>query len=251
MIKVGTYNLGERGRTDRAVLDAQLDMLAGLRADVWALQECNGWEENHHRLLNVAADTLGMRPCFVKSNHDGCHLTLMVRETGRLRVLEERHDRSHPLWHAKAHVVVSIDGRADPAHFLDVHSAPSSPIIRQAEAELFQLYAKLGDVIAAGDYNAAPASGVITVPDGVNPEHARRKLDRSAAEAIEAAGFVDVGAHCGNQEPTVGFTSADRLAFPCDRAYTTLPGSTIAGFEVIHEIKPKGDHRPAVAAFHL
>ena len=134
---------------------------------------------------------------------------------------------------------------------VSAHLAPSSPAIRLAEAETLGLLVKDGLVIAAGDWNAAPAAGTCFPPAGVSPAQARRKLDRRAACAIEEAGFTDVGARAGSLTPTVGYGEPGQLAYRCDRIYTTLPAQAIAGFEVITDAEPESDHRPVVAVFDL
>ncbi len=105
-------------------------------------------------------------------------------------------------------------------------------------------------MIAGGDWNAVPAAD----PDppaagGASAERARRKLDRSAALAIEEAGLTDVAAHLGNLDPTVGHASG--LFYRCDRIYTSRPPAAITGYRVIAEDKPRSDHRPVVATFNL
>ena len=99
---------------------------------------------------------------------------------------------------------------------------------RLIEAEALALIAKDNQVIAGGDWNAVPAADPDPPVDGADPGHARRKLDRAAAQAIEEAGFTDVAAHLGNQAPTVGHTGPDRLAYRCE-IYTTLPAEAITG----------------------
>lgn len=63
--------------------------------------------------------------------------------------------------------------------------------------------------------------------------------------------MTDVGACLGDATATVGHRRADKLAYRCDRVYTTLPRRAITGFEVICEDNPESDHRPATARFQL
>jgi hypothetical protein len=59
-------------------------------------------------------------------------------------------------------------------------------------------------------------------PQGRHPEgRSRRKLDRHPAEALEEAGFLDVGAHANDATPTVGHDS--ELSYRCDRICTHCP----------------------------
>jgi hypothetical protein len=127
--------------------------------------------------------------------------------------------------------------------------APSSPTIRLAEGEALALLAKDGLVIAGGDWNAVPATDPEPDRDGVDPGHARRKLDRAAALAIEEGGFADVGTYLCDLSPTVGRGSG--LYYRCDRVYTTLPAEAITGHEVMAMDDADSDHYPAVARFNL
>jgi endonuclease/exonuclease/phosphatase family metal-dependent hydrolase len=100
--------------------------------------------------------------------------------------------------------------------------------------------------IIGGDFNALPAS------DPGPPTAAgrsRRKLDRGPAEALEEAGFLDVGTHIKDATPTVGHDSD--LSYRCDRIYTTLPASTITGYQMITSADSESDHRPVIAEFDL
>lgn len=250
---IGSCNLLNGGLDDDGDgrLRRQLAVLAGLEADAWAFQECKEWQASGYRALFLAERVLGMRGFLARSNHHGCHLAVFVREPAGIRVTGQRHEQAPPYWHAVARVVIEADGSPGPLHLVSAHLAPSSPSIRLAEAEALGLLAKDGPVIAGGDWNAVPAADPDPPLDGVDPGHARRKLDRAPARAIEEAGFTDVAAHCGNQTPTVGHLGPDRLAYRCDRIYTTLPPAAIEGYRVVTEDEPASDHRPIVATFNL
>jgi hypothetical protein len=247
----GTYNLEngglDNGRDDR--LRRQLAMLAAVNADAWAFQECKGWRALGGRALFLAERVLGLRGFLVPSAHHECDLAVFVREAADVRVIAERHEVGAPYWHGVARVVVEIDGLDDPLHLASAHLAPSSPTIRLAEGEALALLAKDGLIIAGGDWNAVPATDPEPDRDGIDPGHARRKLDRAAALAIEEAGFTDVAAYLGDLSPTVGHAS--ELSYRCDRVYTTLPAEAITGHQVVTEDESASDHRPAVARFNL
>ena len=247
----GSYNLlaggFDDGRDDR--LRHQLVLLADVGADAWAFQECAGWRAAGCRALFHAEQILGLRGFLVPSSHHGCDLAVFVRESAGLRVIAERHEQGHPYWHAVARLVVQTPWPGRPLHLVSAHLAPSSPTIRLAEAEALALIAKDGLVIAGGDWNALPACDPEPPLDTVDPGHARRKLDRSAARAIEEADFMDVAAHLGDLRPTVGHASG--LSYRCDRVYTTLPAEAIVSYQVITEYEPASDHRPVVATFNL
>jgi hypothetical protein len=128
--------------------------------------------------------------------------------------------------------------------------APSSPWIRRAEAEALALIAQDGLVIAGGDWKAMPTTDPEpAVNDGIDPGRARRELDRSAAYALEEAGFIDTAAHIGDLRPTVGHVSG--LRYRRDRVYTTLPSEAIVSYQVVTEYEPASSHRPVMATFDL
>lgn len=182
------------------------------------------------------------------SHHHGCNLVLFVREPA-VQVVEQRHEVGRPYWHALAHLVVEVDNSPSRLHLVNAHLAPSSPTIRLAEAETFALVARRGrNVIAMGDWNAAPAHDDGPL-DGGSPR-VRRKWDRRPAQAIEEVGFVDVGAYLGDGTPTVGHADGGP-GYRCDRVYATLPRAAIVGYQVIDEEAPASDHRPVLARFAL
>jgi endonuclease/exonuclease/phosphatase family metal-dependent hydrolase len=245
-----TWNLLEGG-LDAAGIDTrlrrQLAVLAALQPTVVALQECKYWDRNYFRIFHRAEQLLGLRGYLSPSAHHGCHLAVFIREGAGLQVMEQRHEHGHPYWHGTARIVVAADGYLQPLHLVSTHLAPSSPSIRLAEAEAFGLLAGDGPMIAGGDWNALPAAD----PEPTVAAGQRRKLDRSAAIALEEAGFLDVGAHAGDPTPTVGHFGPGKLAYRCDRLYTTLPAETITGYRVLTEVDAESDHRPVIAAFDL
>ncbi|MEV4096275.1 endonuclease/exonuclease/phosphatase family protein [Streptosporangium saharense] len=178
-MRVVTFNLCNGGidNGNDTRLRRQLDRLAGLDADVIALQEAKHWAEPNTRLFHggqpfhLAKRTLGMDGFLVPSEHDGCHLALFVR-TGRVQVLQEKHTVGAPYWHAVGHLRALVDGRV--TSFVNVHSAPSTPRLREIEAESLALKVRKGEpVIMMGDWNAVPTTyaGTQTRPPGrLRPE---------------------------------------------------------------------------------
>ena len=94
-----------------------------------------------------------------------------------------------------------------------------------------------------------PATDPEPQPDFIDSGQRRRELDRSAAYALEEAGFIDVAAHLGDLRPTVGHVSGPR--YRRDRVYTTLPAQAIASYQVVNEYEPASSHRPVVVTFDL
>jgi len=195
---------------------------------------------------------LQMRGYFARSNRGpGGDVAVFVRESSGIRVVEPRHEERPPWWHAVALVIAEVEGVDGLLRFASAHLAPISPSLREIEAEAFGLLCEHpGPLIAGGDWNAVPAGDAIPDIEGIHPGKARRKQDDRAARAL-AEYMTDVGAHVRDTVPTVGHTRNDKLAYRCDRVYTTLPLESITGFEVIRDMDPDSDHRPVVARFRL
>ncbi len=249
----GSYNLEYGGIDNGGIsrLCRQLGMLADSRADVWALQECSNWQSNGARILYLAEKLLGMRGFMARSNrHPGGDLGVFIRESSGISVIEHRHEEKPPYWHGVALVSAEIEGFG-PLRLASAHLAPSAPSLRAIEAEAFGLIAeKTIPLIAGGDWNAVPAGDPTPDVEGIHPGKARRKLDSRAAQALEEY-MTDVAMYLNNAMPTVGHRRADKLAYRCDRVYTTFPADSITGYEVIHEDNPESDHRPVIATFTL
>jgi hypothetical protein len=246
----GSYNLHaggfDDGRDER--LRHQLALLADVGADAWALQECVGWRASGCRALFLAEQMLGLRGFLVPSLHH-CDLAVFVRQSAGLRVTAERHEHGHPYWHAVARIVVETAWPSRSLHLVSADLAPSSPSIRRAEAEALALIAQDGLVIAGGDWKAMPATDPEPQLDGTDSRQRLRELDRSAAYALEEAGFIDVAALLVDLRPTVGHVSGP--GYRRDRVYTTLPAQAIASYQVVTEYEPASPHRPVVATFDL
>lgn len=245
----GSYNL-EYGGIDNgsdARLRRQLKMLANANADVWALQECSNWQENG--ALYLAEQTLHMRGFVARSSRSpGGNLVVMVREALDVKVVDTRHEEKPPYWHGVALVVVELVGFG-PLRLASAHLAPMSPALRLIEAEAFGLIAERPvPLIAGGDWNAIPTNDPLPDVEGIHRGKARRKKDWQAAASLEEY-MTDVGAHLHDSTSTVGHTRNDKLAYRCDRIYTTLPPAVITGYQVIHESAPESDHRPVLATF--
>ena len=157
ILTAATWNLRGIDDGSGARLRRQLTLLAGLNLDVAGFQECKHWADDDSALLHLAEEQLGMTGFRAGSAHHGCHLAVFVRESAGLQVIEPRHERGHPYWHAVALVVVRAEGLPELLYLASIHFAPSSPVIRLAEAEAFEL-------IAMGDINAMPCMTPIRRP---------------------------------------------------------------------------------------
>src|SRR5215469_15907028 len=132
ILTAATWNLREGGIDNGSDtrLRRQLTLLAGLNLDVAAFQECKHWADDDSALLHLAEEQLGMTGFLAESAHHGCHLAVFVRESAGLQVIEPRHERGHPYWHAVARVLVRAESLHEPLYLASLHFAPSSPVIR-------------------------------------------------------------------------------------------------------------------------
>lgn len=252
-IVVGSYNfeLGGMKDGDDTRLRRQLAGLSRHSADVWAFQECSHWRAPRARTVNVVEKALGMRGYFARSNRGpGGDLAVFVRASSGIRVVEPRHEETPLWWHGVALVIAEVDGFGL-LRFASGHLAPSSPAQREIEAEAFgMLCEQPHPIVAGGDWNAVPVGSAPPATEGIHAGKARRKQDDRAARAL-AEYMTDIGTYLGSTVPTVGHTRGGKLAYRCDRLYTTLPPETITGFDVIRDMDADADHRPVIGEFTL
>jgi len=141
------------------------------------------------------------------------------------------HGEKVPYRHAVAVVYVDVIGYGL-LRLASGHLAPSSPEKRAEEAEFFGLIAeKEIPLIARGDWNAYALNEPERDVTGVHPAKVRKKSDTRAA-AYLAEYMTDTGAYLGDTTPTVGHTRDDKLAYRCDRVYTT-PGVWFRGISLV------------------
>ncbi|MFC4049043.1 endonuclease/exonuclease/phosphatase family protein [Actinomadura syzygii] len=264
-IRVATCNLFEGGldgddpehfSRDDSRLRQQVEVLASLKLDLIGIQEATWGMLDDNRLDGVATD-LGMPWRYLgRSNLYGCNLATLIR-TGdnKITVKDYTHLTGPPFVHGLTNVTFIIAGHPRTVHFLVGHSAPSSPTMRLAEAETATVH-RHHDLIYVADFNAAALDDD---PDttGIDKATARGKLDKRPAETLAAAGFHDVGGVLGDRTPTVGHRTpnedddAAKLAYRCDRIYTTLPTETVTGYGVELGGDALSDHRIVWAEFTL
>jgi len=244
-LKVGTYNLLDGG-LDNGVdtrLGHQLEMLERQNFDVLALLEAKWWNRDRRRLVYRAEAALNMRATLVKSSHHGCHLLLLLN-TARVQIVDDRHERGHPYWHGVAGHRIIVDGRIEAA-VVAVHQAPASPQVRLAEAQSLQLVAKAAGrrpLVLMGDFNAVPSNHIGT-------SGSARKQDRRPALALEEE-LIDVGAVREDHTPTVGHKPG-AMAYRADRIYTNLPPEAVTDYTVVPEKTPLSNHLLVTATFSL
>jgi endonuclease/exonuclease/phosphatase family metal-dependent hydrolase len=252
ILKCVSWNLLKGGidAGDDARMRRQMRRIAAERPAVVMLQELNDWDRDGETMMHRAEELLGGMRGFLATAERGFHLGVFIRESAGLRVVRTRHEQLQPYWHAVSCLITEVDGFGRLV-LASAHLAPASPATRLAEAEAFKLIAEAGPSISGGDWNAISAGDPEPQRPGKDPEHERRKLDRTAAQALEGAGLTDVAAHLRDLTPTVGYSEADRLAYRCDRFYCGLPAGAIAGYQVITDADDCSDHRPVSATFDL
>ncbi|GAA4238417.1 hypothetical protein GCM10022254_54270 [Actinomadura meridiana] len=256
-IRVATYNLFEggldgigddRGRVGDSRLREQVELLESLDLDLIGLQEA-GWGEDGPELARRVARELRMSYCFVgRSPFYRLDLAVFVRESTAVTVVGAEYLHGPPWVHGLANIEMRVAGHPRPMHFLVGHSAPSSPTMRLAEAEMAAVHRHL-DAIYVADFNAA-AIGDTPDTTGISALKAARKLDTLPARELAAAGFRDVGADWGDFTPTVGHTNGG-LAYRCDRIHTTLPAEWTTDYGVVLDGDKLSDHRAVWAEFRI
>jgi len=157
----GAYNHHNGGIDDGSYqrLDEQLHRLAALELDALLSTEAKSWFDNGRRGLHLAARRLGMQPLWVRAPRHDCNLVIFVR-TGRLQVLEERHEQGHPWWHGQARVVVAVDDVAEPLWLVAAHLAPFNPEIRAARAD----FVDVGAALFPDPRDRQPTAGIPRAP---------------------------------------------------------------------------------------
>lgn len=239
--KFGTYNLLEGGCDDgdKTRFRRQLRRLAAHDANAWALQECSEWDTNG--CLEAAEDALGMKGFIAQSNKNPRgNVGVFVKVNDyKVKVIRTRHEGMFhkervQYWHAVAVVTIDVMGFGF-LRLASAHLAPISPEKRAEEAEYLGLIAeKPVPLIIGMDANGYALNEPERDTTGIHKGKKRRKEDLRAARYL-AEYMTDCGEHLGIQTPTVGHTRGDKLAYICDRNYTTLSPETIVSHEVIEE----------------
>lgn len=220
---LGSYDWEGSGVGDQSDwLRRQLCLLADVRASAWVFQGCAGWRDSGGETFFLAEHILGLRGFLAASIPRGGDLAVFVRGSAGLRVTAHWQEMRYSFWHAPVRVVVATPWPGILLQLVSVHLAPTSPAIRLAEAEALAAIADDDPVIAGGSWNALSATDPEPSLCESGSGYRRRVADRTAANALEEAGFVDVGAYLRDIRPTVGHNGS--LLYRCDRKMEPAPG---------------------------
>ena len=157
-----TYNILVGGQPDR--LDAIVEVIAGQRPDVLALQELRGFDR---AALDRLATATGLAAYLARSR-SGQPVAVLVRPGSRVRATRRLRG---PFHHAAAEITVATD--RGPLTVIGTHFNPYSPIWRLAEARAL---ARRIDpdrlVLLMGDLNGPPAiAGLVDLFRPGGPVH--------------------------------------------------------------------------------
>jgi endonuclease/exonuclease/phosphatase family metal-dependent hydrolase len=206
-VRVLTYNVRTGGSGGR--LDAVVEVVAGQRADVVALQELRDFHRDGGRLLRRVAAALGMRPFLARSLF-GQPVAVLVPPAARVRAAGPLR---RPFHHAAMRVVVETD--RGPLTVVGTHLWPFSGGRRRWEARWLARHADpVGLALLMGDLNSLdPGSDHTERLGGLAPRYRRRhvtrgRVDTRAVATLLRAGFVDLHDRRGGGPDHTAPTSA-------------------------------------------
>lgn len=195
-LKVMTYNIktGGQDRGDRRRLDRVIEVIAGQRPDVLALQELEGFRRDG--LMDRVAEAVGMC-AFLARSWTGQPVAVLLRPPGR--VVSAGSTR-RPFHHAAARVGVATDRGVLTVIAAHLHPGCGSRRLREA-AWLASTARRDRMVLLMGDLNsldpwADHRERIARLPVPHRARHLRRgsttAVDTRAVAALARAGFVDL-----------------------------------------------------------
>ncbi|MEW2498537.1 endonuclease/exonuclease/phosphatase family protein [Streptomyces nodosus] len=227
VLRIVSFNTLFGGRNDDGLGDnarwrEAAPFLRSLDADIYALQECNFWELLGERRLHQACAELGMSSAYLAEANATTadhrfHTALLANP--RWAAIGQGAERNK--YH---HVLGWANGRVDDGDAVwsirNLHLDPFSPAHRTAEVEPLQTLAAPGRLsLVLGDANMlgighaepdwSPLPRHLHHTQLVRTEDGRLVADRTAANVLEGAGFVDAAHHVGDDRPTGGFGKND------------------------------------------
>ncbi|MFN4277529.1 MAG: endonuclease/exonuclease/phosphatase family protein [Ferrovibrio sp.] len=261
-----TYNTlfaGRDGGDDRRAA-AQIKLIAGIKPDVFLMQEAKGFDAAGGALLHALEARIGMRGFLAVAPRTGQNVAIFIREPLKPISFEADSANFH---HTLATLKVKLRGNERPLTLISAHLCPNGPAIRRREAAHLAVQAA-PDTLAllTGDFNSASPHDPEPAGFDTLPAHHRTRYladdlkaaDRSVLAHLEAAGWVDVG-HVLDKAitptvPTAGFVGTEFAAMRCDYVLATKAlAASAASYEVVRApaTNMASDHYPIVATFEV
>lgn len=265
-LKILTYNTLFAGRDgpDQRRANAQLELLADIRPDVFLMQEARGLEANGGRDFYALERTLGMRGFLAAAPATGQNVAIFIREP--LQPIAFEADRAH-FHHAFGSLQVAVPGVDAVLGFMTAHLCPAGAHVRRREAAYLGILADARKLsLLAGDFNSASPHDPAPADWEALPAHHRaryaaedtRGIDHSVLAHLESAGWVDLGDRLdpfrAPTVPTPAYRDAEFATMRCDYVLATPSLARFAtGYEVIRNKHSEmaSDHYPVSVTFDL
>ncbi|MEO3976375.1 endonuclease/exonuclease/phosphatase family protein [Streptomyces sp. CAU 1734] len=235
-LRAVTWNLRDGGLDGGSEerLWAQAVILAGLRPDILALQECTHWDEQDERRLLRLCHQLGMACAMTAHSHvgDGRNFTALLHRPTRLRLIGRRNIGERVFRHALIRARLrpaDADANDDSRDFLALatHLTHTDGETRLREARHLTDYAGhfpgtpgrallLGDLNCFGihdtepDWDSLVARHLHSRYRYIAPDGIFGATDRRAFHALINSGWTDPRARTGQERAaTVGYAYAN------------------------------------------
>ncbi|MFF8958699.1 endonuclease/exonuclease/phosphatase family protein [Streptomyces sp. NPDC014894] len=271
-IRAVTWNLylGGLDNGSEFRLSAQTEILARLRPDVLALQECTHWDDQDERRLLTLAGALGMAPVTMARSNvgDGRNFTALLYRPATLRLIKRRTLGAevfhHALIRARLRPVAAVDDSSDFLAFA-THLTHTDGETRLREARWLTDYAGqfpgmppramlLGDLNCSGVHDKDPEDWGL-IPQNlhsryrlVNDDGSFGGMDRRAMRALLNSGWTDPQALTGEpRDATVGFKwENEPVPLSLDHILIHGLGATSYRTHDTPEARAVSDHLPVV-----
>lgn len=227
LIRIVTFNTLFGGRDDQGLgsdarWQAASTFLSNIRADVYALQECNFWELLGYRRLYQANQALGTAHAYLAEANSTTtghrfHTALFFGHRWEITEHGAERDRYH---HVLGWANARLDGKGQKWAWRNIHCDPFDPAKRKIEvapllplAEPGRLSVVLGDGNMLGighpEPDWSPLPRHLLQAQCVLGDDGSWRADREATKVLERAGFVDAAQRVGDQQATGGFGESD------------------------------------------
>lgn len=262
MFRVMSYNtlFGGFDGADARRFDLQADLIAAADPDILLVQEWKTFLADGQARQFAAERRLDRRALVAEAPATGQNTAILVKPT--VEVLRFEADNTH-FHHVAAIARLRPAGHAQPVTVASVHLCPNGQEVRLRETTyLAALADENGHVLIGGDFNSVsphdpePALGDLPARFRFRYADAAGKADHRTLQALERAGFVDLG-HRLEAAPTptvpgASFTGTEFVPFRCDylMASPTLAASA-SNYGVVRTetAGAASDHYPITCEF--